>query len=102
MSTEVSTPRIVCPPWCVVEVSQHLADLEGWEGGCIHTSETVTTGPGVDGDELEVRLSYETRADGTPDRAPMMFIIGNALLSLEDAERHVRQVQAAVETARKS
>jgi len=96
MSTEVTTPRIVCPAWCVVDVSEHLADLEGWEGCCIHRSKTVTT-PGVDGGELEVRLSYETRADGTPDQAPFIFIEG-VLLTLEDAERHVQQVQAAVET----
>lgn len=37
MSTATAL-NIVCPPWCAVDKARHVAEVPGWEGGCVHES----------------------------------------------------------------
>lgn len=87
-----TAPRIVCPPWCVVDQAEHVADLSNQEGMVLHWSE-----------DAPVRLGTSAYPDGTPDPAnpPQVFVSTSADgTSLDDAERLARALLAAVRQGR--
>ena len=55
-------PTIVCPPWCVIPVEEHIADLPNWEGHVIHWSSDRVLVSG-----LVARIASSATPAGSPD-----------------------------------
>ncbi|GAB3659320.1 hypothetical protein GCM10027596_16740 [Nocardioides korecus] len=93
-------PTIVCPPWCNITQSEHLADLPNWDGMVVHWSADLPAG-----EARSVRIASTTFPDGTPDPAePMSLFLDDSGLPdgapLEAAQQHAEGILAALKVAR--
>ncbi|WP_148576074.1 hypothetical protein [Nocardioides caldifontis] len=85
-------PTIVCPEWCVIPTSEHVAELSNHEGLVIHWSE-----------DAPIRLSRSSYVDGTvdPTDPPLLHIdTPFEAMPLDEAEAFARRILAAVNEAR--
>lgn len=84
----------ICPAWCTVSPSEHLAQLR-WEGRTIHWSQ-----PRV-GDGWEVRTGSVTDLDGSCTDAPAeLHVSTHGCLTPASAEALALMLLGAVEQTR--
>ena len=101
MSTIIATsaaPRIVCPPWCVVDQEQHVAELPNLEGFVVHHSAEVKLSEGN-----SVAHSAFAYIDGTldPTEPPLIFVVTPSDgIPVDHAEELAHAILAAVAEAR--
>lgn len=90
------TPTIVCPPWCDETQEYHIAELENWDGRCLHRGRRASVGL-VTIDIVDTTNADGTREDGEVD---LGLIVGGQQLTITHADELVRQLQAAIDELR--
>ncbi|MGC4111712.1 MAG: hypothetical protein QM747_15110 [Nocardioides sp.] len=99
----IPVTSVTCPSWCQVTQQEHLDDLDGWEGRCIHWNRSrASTDLDWRGDpRWFVDHVASSWVDGSPDEeAPSEFAHCPESMPLDDAEAFARAILAAVEEAR--